>query len=114
MYARFARYSRWIKAVDVSGETIGFLCAELQARQQKGLLIQPIVAEECLNLLPAMLYEAGNWLKQSGRESMIIEISDQWIKSRDYLLEHGWKKQYTWLELVRWLDEEARQKLISL
>jgi hypothetical protein len=34
--ARFARYSRWIKAVDVSGETIGFLCAGYQDRQQSG------------------------------------------------------------------------------
>ncbi len=32
---------------------------------------------------------------------MIVEIPDQWAKIRDYLLENGWKKQYTWLELVR-------------
>jgi hypothetical protein len=38
---------------------------------------------------------AGTWLKQSGRESMIVEIPDQWAKIRDYLLENGWKKQYT-------------------
>ncbi len=114
MYARFTRYSKWIKAVDVSGETIGFLCAGFQDRQQKGLLIQPIVAEDCLNFLPAMLHKAGTWLEQSGRESMIVEIPDQWAKIRDYLLENGWKKQYTWLELVRWLDERARQKIISM
>ena len=114
MYARFARYSRYLKAVDVSGEIIGFLCADFQARQQKGFLLQPIVAEDCLNLLPAMLHEAGNWLEQSGRESMIVEIPDQWAKIRDYLLENGWKKQYTWLELVRWLDERTRQEFINL
>jgi hypothetical protein len=57
-----------------------------------------------------MLNEAGIWLEQSGRKSMIVEIPDQWAKSRDYLLENGWKKQYTWLELVRWLDERTRQK----
>ncbi len=42
---------------------------------------------------------------------MIVEISDKWLKSRNYLLENGWKKQYTWLELVRWLDERARQNI---
>lgn len=108
MYARFARYSKWIKAVEASGETIGFLCAGFQDRQQKGLVIQPIVTEDCRDLLPFMLHQAGTWLEQSGRKSMIVEISDQWAKSRDYLLENGWKKEFTWLELVRWLDKRTR------
>ena len=114
MYARFTRYSRWIKAVVASGETIGFLCAGFQDRQQKGLLIQPIVKEGYLDLLPAMLYDAGAWLDQSGRKSMIVEVPDQWTKIRDYLLENGWKKQYTWLELIRWLDERARRQVADL
>lgn len=45
---------------------------------------------------------------------MIVEIPDQWTKIRDYLLENGWKKQFTWLELVRWLDERARRKVADL
>ena len=68
IYARFTRYSKWIKAVVASGETIGFLCAGFQDRQQKGLLIQPIVKEGCLDLVPAMLYEAGAWLEQCGEK----------------------------------------------
>jgi len=114
MYARFTRYSKWIRAADASGETISLLCAGFQDRQPKGLLIQPIVAEDCLDFLPAMLHKAGNWLEQSGRKSMIVEISDKWLKSRNYLLENGWKKQYTWLELVRWLDERARQNITGI
>ena len=39
IYAQFTRYSKWIKTVVASGETIGFLCAGFQDRQQKGLLI---------------------------------------------------------------------------
>ena len=114
IYARFTGYSKWIKAVVTSGETTGFLCAGFQDRQQKGLLIQPVVADDCLNYLPDMLYTAGTWLEQSGRESMIVEIPNQWTKTREYLLENGWKKQYTWLELVRWLDERAGQKIKNL
>ena len=45
---------------------------------------------------------------------MIVEIPNQWTKNRDYLLENGWKRQFTWLELVRWLDERARQKTTSI
>ena len=110
IYARFTRYSRLIKGVVVSGETIGFLCARFQDRQQKGLLIQPIIAEDCLNLLPEMFYLAGVWFDQFRKKSMIVEISDQWENTRDYLLENGWKKQYSWLELVCWLDKRARHK----
>ncbi|MCL4559873.1 MAG: GNAT family N-acetyltransferase [Chloroflexi bacterium] len=111
MYGRFARYSRWIKAMEVSGKTIGFLCAGFQDRQQKGVLIQPIIAKDCLGLFPAILNKAGSWLEQSGRRSMILEIPDEWTKNRGYLLENDWKKQYTWLELVRWLDDVARQNV---
>ncbi len=105
MYARFTKYSKWIRAVVASGETIGFLCASFQDKQQKGLLIQPIMNVGCLDLVPAILYEAGAWLEQARRKSMIVEIPDQWASTRCYLLENGWKKQFTWLELVRWLDQ---------
>jgi len=91
-----------------SGEPIGFISAGFQERQQKGQVIQPIVKEECLDLLPAILHQAGTWLEKSGRESMIVEIPDQWAKVSETLLENGWKKQYTWLELVRWLNERTR------
>jgi regulator of RNase E activity RraA len=54
-----------------------------------------------------LVIDNGGRLEQSGRKSMIIEIPDQWTKTRDYLLEHGWKRQFNWLELVRHLDESA-------
>ena len=112
-YARFTRYSRWIKAVEASGETIGFLCAGFQDRQQKGLLIQPIVKDDYLDLVPAMVYEAGTWLEQAGRRSIIVEISRQWTKISDYLLENGWEKQYTWLEFINWLNIQARRETLE-
>ncbi len=114
IYARFTRYFRWINAVVASAETIGFLCAGYQDRQQKGLLIQPIVNRNNLDLIPSMLQKAGAWLEQAGRKSMIVEIPDQWTKVRDDMLENGWKKQYAWFELVRWLDEDARRKVANL
>jgi len=45
---------------------------------------------------------------------MIVEIPDHRTNICDYLLENGWKWQFTWLELVRWLDERARQKVANL
>jgi len=108
IYARFNGFSRWVKAVAVSGKTIGFLSVSFQDKQQKGILLQPVVAEDCLIYLPGMLYKVGTWLEEMGRTSLIVEIPDQWTETRDYLLDNGWEKQHTWLELVRWLDERAR------
>jgi hypothetical protein len=61
-----------------------------------------------------MLQNAGTWLEQAERKSMIVEIPDQWRKTRDDLLENGWKRQFTWLELVRWLEERARRKVANI
>jgi hypothetical protein len=87
-----------------SGEINGFLSISFQDRQQKGMLIKPIVKEGYLDSVPSMLYIAGGWLEKSGRQTMIVEIPDQWIKIRDYLFYNGWKRQFSWLELVRWLN----------
>lgn len=100
-YARFTGYSKWIKVASAAEERIGFLCASFQAQQRKGILLQPIVADEDLQLLPAIIQKAGSWLEAAGKEAMLVEIPDQQTTIRDYLLENGWRKQFTWLELVR-------------
>jgi len=45
---------------------------------------------------------------------MVIEVPDHRTEIRDYLLGSGWKKQYTWIELIKWLDESAAQKFREL
>jgi ribosomal protein S18 acetylase RimI-like enzyme len=106
LYLRYAKYSKWV----AEGETIGFLCADFQHQQRKGFLIQPMIADENLQYLPAMIQKVGAWLVESGKESMIVEIADHRTQICDYLLHNGWNIQYTWLELIKWLDERARQK----
>jgi predicted GNAT family acetyltransferase len=111
IYARYARYSKWIRALVAHGETIGFLCADFQERQRKGFLIQPVVPDESLQYLPVMLQKAGAWLEESGKDTMVIEIPEGRTQIRDTLLNNGWKRQYTWLELINWLDEREKQKI---
>jgi ribosomal protein S18 acetylase RimI-like enzyme len=113
LYHRYARYSKWIKAVVAEGETLGFLCADFHPQQRKGFLLQPVVGEEGLRYLPTMIQEAGAWLEESGKDSMVVEIPDQHTRIRDYLLDNGWSRQYTWLEFIKWLDERARQIITS-
>jgi GNAT superfamily N-acetyltransferase len=110
LYFRYSRYSKWIKVVVAQGKPICFLCADFQVQQRKGFLYQPIITDEGIQFLPAMIQKVGAWLEGSGRESMVVEIPDGQIQIRDYLLKNGWKKQYTWLELIKRLDERAKVK----
>jgi len=114
LYARYTGYSRWIKALVAEGETIGFISADFQARQRKGFIIHPMMVDERLQYLPVALQNVGAWLGASGKEAMVMEIPDGRTQIRDHLLDQGWRKQYTWLELIRWLDERARQKIQDL
>ena len=111
IYFRYARYSKWIKVVVNQGKPIGFLCADFQQQQRKGLLFQPVITDEGMQFLPAIIQKVGTWLEGSGRESVVVEIPDGQIQIRDYLLKNGWEKQYTWFELIKWLDERAKVKI---
>jgi GNAT superfamily N-acetyltransferase len=110
IFARYTRYTKWIKTFVSKGKTIGFLGAEFQLHQRKGFLLQPVIMDEDLLYLPAMIQEAGAWLAESGKESMIVEIPDERLYIREILQKNGWKRQYTWIELIKWLDERARKK----
>jgi GNAT superfamily N-acetyltransferase len=111
LYHRYARYSKWIKALVVQGEILGFLCADFHPQQRKGFLLQPVVSDEGLHYLPAMIRQAGLWLGEAGKDTMVVEIPDHHILIRDYLHENGWSRRYTWLEFIKWLDERARKKI---
>ncbi len=111
LYARFTGYSRWVKAFSRADETVGFVYANCQRQQRKGLLLQPVVADEHLPLLPAMIYQAGAWLGTAGKEAIIIEIPDRRTQIRDYLLENGWSRQHTWLELIYWLNGQGQAEI---
>ena len=110
LYFRYSRYSKWIKVVVAQGKPIGFLCADFQQQQRKGFLFQPVITDEGMQFLPAIIQKVGTWLEGSGRESMVVEIPDRQIQIRDHLLKNRWKKQYTWLELIKWLDEREKVK----
>jgi ribosomal protein S18 acetylase RimI-like enzyme len=104
IFLSFTHFTKWIKVLAIEGEPIAFLCASYQIHQHKGSLLQPIIADDNLMYLPVVINKAASWLNNAGKESMIMEIPDRQIQVSEYLLNHGWKKQYTWLELIKWLD----------
>jgi hypothetical protein len=58
-----------------------------------------------------MLLEAGAWLESEGRESVELECLDNLPGIQRYLRDAGWSKRFTWIGLVKWLDEGARERL---
>jgi ribosomal protein S18 acetylase RimI-like enzyme len=113
LYLRYIHSSKWIKALSLGGEIIGFICVDFQQQQSKGFLIKPVISEKGMSYLADILQGVATWLTASGRLSMVIEISDRWTCMRDYVLEHGWRKQYTWLEFIKWLDDRAKQETLE-
>jgi ribosomal protein S18 acetylase RimI-like enzyme len=112
LYARFTGNSVWIKASVAEEETIGYFNLRSHRLQPKGYLLSPIISDERQEYLPAMLQNAGALLAELGKKSMVIEVPDHRTQIRDYLLGSGWQEQYTWVELIKWLDESARRKMV--
>ena len=113
-YNHFAGYSKWVKNLIAFEKPIGFLNASFQAQQQKGLLLQPIITAEGMQFLPTLIGKTAKWLESAGRQAIMVEIPHHQIQIRDYLLENGWERQFTWIELIRWLDgEEEGRKLFG-
>lgn len=111
MYARFTGYSGWMKASVVQGEPIGFFNISSHRQQRKGHAMPPVIADEQLKYLPAFIDHAGAWLVELGKESIIMEVPEGRTQIREYLVDAGWQKKYTWYELIRWLGESARDKI---
>jgi len=109
LFARFTGYSRWSKAVVAQGETVGYLHADFHRKQRKGYLLQPMLLDEHLPYLPAMIQTAGAWLAEAGKQAMVVEVYDHRTLIHNTLTQNGWEKQHTWCELVKWLDEGARK-----
>lgn len=109
MYVRFVGNHYWVRAFDADGVTIGFLGADHTHPMTTGYMYQPVIAPENMLYLPTMLHQAGTWMETIGLQSAKIEIPDRPIEVVTYLLETGWVKKHTWIYLVKWLDEKARQ-----
>jgi hypothetical protein len=100
----------WARAFEVDGVSIGFLAADHVHPMSRGYIYQPLIAPENMLYLPAMMRQAGDWMESIGLQSAKIEVPDQLAELGSCLLNNGWNKRYTWIYLVKWLDEKARQE----
>jgi len=110
LYDRYAGSYYWTRAFDADGVTMGFLAAHHVHPTTRGYIYQPVIAPENMHYLPAMMHQAGAWMETFDLQSVKIEVSDQLGELVSCLLDSGWDKQHTWIYLVKWLDEKARQE----
>jgi hypothetical protein len=101
---RLSSVRTWRRVFEQDGQVVGFLAAERNLSQSKGLIHPPVVADEHVPLLPQMLHEAGAWLAQQGAQAAQVML----FESRAALLACvealGWARVLTWVELVKRLD----------
>jgi hypothetical protein len=110
LYDQYVGNYYWTRAFDIDGITIGFLAAHHAHPMTRGYIYPPVIAPESTLYLPAMMRQAGAWMGTLGLQSVKIEVSDQFGELASYLLDSGWNKRHTWICLVKWLDEKARQE----
>ncbi len=86
-----------------NGESIiGFLSAKTSSHQTKGAIFRPVVTQENIKRLPQMLEEVAIWLEHLGKETMQIGIPDERELLIEELLNDGWVKKASWVQLVKW------------
>ena len=101
MMNRFSNTLQWAQAFSRNDVIVGFLAAITSRSQTAGVLPRPVIADENLHLLPAMLYEAANWLEQQGKITIQVAVPDERIAILDQLESTGWTKTQSWVRLVK-------------
>ena len=110
LYLQFLGSQDWPRAFDVDGATVGFLAALHDGPKTTGLILHPTVAPENARYFPTMIHQAATWLETLGLDSVNINVPEQFSEITAYLQNSGWTKEYTWIHLVKWLDDKARQE----
>lgn len=105
--SRFTNTQRWTQAFVRDGAMIGFLTGSTSGNQTKGSLARPVVAEQNLDALPAMLHETAAWLTLLGKTAMQMAVPDERLSLIARLRNSGWVKTQSWVRLVKWLDERT-------
>lgn len=101
---RFSNTQTQIRSWMAEGKVIGFSAARTTGSKTKGGLARPIIAENNLQYLPAMLCETADWLRQLGKTTMQVAVPDTRPAIQEFLQNSGWTPLQTWVRQVKWLN----------
>jgi len=108
MFDHLAQDTTWSRSFELNHELKGFLAVTTSQGQSKGLIMRPVVPDEHVAVLPAMIHEAAGWLTRAGKTAVQIIVPDDRAQIAESLEQSGWTKAFSWIQLVKWLDERAR------
>ena len=102
---KFGNAQGWVRVFVQDENVIGFLSATTAGNQTKGTVFRPVIAQEHVEYLPHMLNEAAVWLRQLGKETIRIGVPDKREQLMQELMNRGWVKTVSWVQLVKWLEK---------
>lgn len=91
----------WTRAFLHQETVIGFLLGASGSNRRLGTVGRPMVNDNHLPHLPAMLHEAEAWLIREGKEKIRISVPTARPYLRDWLHKQGWTETHTWVRLVK-------------
>ena len=102
---KLSNAQRWVRVFIQDEQAIGYLSATTAGNQTKGTVFRPVIAQEHVEYLPHMLNEAAVWLRQLGKETIRIGVPDKREQLMQELMNRGWVKTVSWVQLVKWLEK---------
>jgi len=108
MFDFMIRDTTWSRTFELNRGLVGFLAVTTSQGQSKGLVLRPIVLDEHVAILPAMIHEAAERLTHAGKTAVQVILPDDHVQIAESLEQSGWTKVISWILLVKWLDERAR------
>ena len=97
---------RWQRAFEKNGALVGFLAARVDNNSPAGSILRPLVPDQHLDALPAMLREATSWVSEQGKTAVQTAASATRPVLGAVLEDTGWNQGHTWIRLVRSLNQE--------
>lgn len=98
---RLTNTQYWIRVFTNNETIVGFLLVNTSPDQAKGMLSRPMILDENIEHLPAMLNEAALHLTHLGKSTVQIGVPDERHKIIESIQNGGWVKIHTWVRLIK-------------
>ena len=84
-------------------QVIGILSSFASKGQAKGIVYRPLILDEHLDQLPAMLGIISAWLTDLGKTTIKVTVAHNRKQLASWLRNQGWQETHTWVRVVKYL-----------
>jgi GNAT superfamily N-acetyltransferase len=99
---------KYVRVFENHSEIIGILAVYTSGGHTKGTVFRPLVLDEYLDKLPAMLYTMGSWLTKLEKSTIRVTVAhnrEDLLQQISYL---GWQPTHTWVRAFKKLSTISR------